>query len=143
MATHALSREDQDFRSAFESCAIPPARFDHEGHVRLAYAYLVEGDVESATARMREALLNFIGHNGIPRSKFHETLTRAWVLAVAHFMNRGPSASASDFIARNPELLDTKIMLTHYSAAVLFSADARAGWVEPDIDPIPRAGETR
>lgn len=141
MKTHALSSEDSDFRSAFESCAIAPAQFTHEGHVRLAYAYLVDGDVESAAARMRDALLRFIGHNGIPPSKFHETLTRAWVLAVQHFMNRGTSTSATDFISKNPELLDSKIMLTHYSASVLFSPDARAAWVEPDIDPIPRAGK--
>ena len=35
-------------------------------------------------------------------------------------------------------LLDPKIMLTHYSAERLFSPEARAEFVEPDIDPIPR-----
>jgi hypothetical protein len=35
-------------------------------------------------------------------------------------------------------VLDTKIMLTHYSAEVLFSPEARALFVEPDLDPIPR-----
>jgi len=84
------------------------------------------------------ALLTFLAHNDIPRSKFHETLTRAWVLAVRHFMNKGPSTSADDFIAQHPELLDSKIMLTHYSASVLFSQDARAAFVEPDLDPIPK-----
>jgi hypothetical protein len=34
-------------------------------------------------------------------------------------------------------LLDSKIMLTHYSASVLDSADARASFVAPDLDPIP------
>ena len=86
---------------------------------------------------MREALLNFLAHNSIPPSKYHETMTRAWVLAVRHFMNRSASTSSADFIARNQELLDSKIMLTHYSASVLFSPDARAGFVEPDLDPIP------
>ena len=33
--------------------------------------------------------------------------------------------SADDFIERNPQLLDTKIMLTHYSADLLFSDQAR------------------
>jgi hypothetical protein len=53
-------------------------------------------------------------------------------------MNKSSSASASDFITRNPELLDSRIMLTHYSASVLFSAEAREAFVEPDLDPIPR-----
>lgn len=149
MEPHALSQEDRSFRSAFEACSVPPSEFSHEAHVRLAYVYLVESDVEpdvdpdveSAVRRMRKALLNFLEHNGLPRSKFHETITRAWVLAVRHFMNRSTSTSSADFIARNQELLDTKIMLTHYSASVLFSSDARAAFVEPDLDPIPQSAK--
>ena len=133
----SASESDRAFRDAFEACTIAPAEFSHEAHVRLAYVYCAEADVEGAIDRMRAALLKFIEHNGIPRTKYHETLTRAWVLAVRHFMDKGSSASAAEFIANNPELLDSKIMLTHYSASVLFSADARAAWVEPDLDPIP------
>jgi hypothetical protein len=142
MEPHELSEEDRTFRSAFEACTVTPAQFNHEAHVRLAYVYLVESDVESAVQRMREALLNFLEHNGIPRSKFHETITRAWVLAVLHFMNKSTSTSSTDFIAKHQELLDSKIMLTHYSASVLFSSDARAAFVEPDLDPIPSQGQT-
>src|SRR5215470_2953789 len=138
MGSHELSQDDRNFRSAFEACTVTPSQFNHEAHVRLAYVYLVEGDVESAVQRMRDSLLNFLEHHGIPRAKFHETMTRAWVLAVRHFMNRSTSTSFAAFIAKNPELLDSKIMLTHYSASVLFSPDARATFVEPDLDPIPQ-----
>lgn len=44
-------------------------------------------------------------------------------------------------IERNPELLDSRIMLTHYSAEVLFSDEARARFVDPDIQPIPPGGD--
>ena len=141
MKSHELSHSDRRFRAAFESHRVPPSQFSHEAHVRLAYIYLAERDVESATRRMREALLDFIEHNGIPRSKFHETITRAWVLAVRHFMDRSSSSSSADFLSKNPELLDGRIMFTHYSASVLFSSDARTSFVEPDLDPIPRPGE--
>ncbi len=143
MPSHQASEDDREFRSAFESCTVAPSEFNHQAHVRLAFIYLTDGDADSAVQKMRDALLNFLEHNGIPRAKFHETLTRAWVLAVQHFMNRSASTSASDFIAKNPELLDSKIMLTHYSASVLFSADARASFVEPDLDPIPPLREQR
>ncbi len=142
MPSHEASEEDRAFRSAFEACTIAPSQFNHEAHVRLAFIYLTEGDVDSAVQKMRDALLNFLQHNGVPLSKFHETLTRAWVLAVQHFMNRSTSTSAADFIAKNQQLLDSKIMLTHYSASVLFSADARASFVEPNLDPIPRTGDS-
>ena len=132
-----IAPEDRSFRERFEAGEVPPSEFGHAAHVRLAYAYLQEGDVESAVQRMRGALLAFIERNGVPPSKYHETMTRAWILAVRHFMNKGETASAAEFIERNPVLLDSKIMLTHYSAAVLFSPEARAGFVPPDLDPIP------
>ncbi len=137
MHTHELTQADHDFRNAFEACAIAPSDFGHEAHVRLAYVYLAESGVEPAVQRMRQALLAFLEHNDVPRSKFHETLTRSWILAVRHFMNKSSSTSADDFMSRNPELLDSRIMLTHYSAEVLFSAEARESFVEPDLDPIP------
>ncbi|MEO8275029.1 MAG: hypothetical protein ABI639_02360 [Thermoanaerobaculia bacterium] len=143
MDAHRLSGRDRDFLLAFETCAIAPGDFSHEAHVRIGYSYLVENDDEAAVEKMRAALLHFLAHHGVPREKFHETLTRAWVLAVRHFMNRGATASADEFIAANPELLDSRIMLTHYSASVLFSPDARAGFVAPDIQPIPPPDERR
>lgn len=139
MSKHELSSADRELRRAFEAGAFAPADFSHRQHVRLAYVYLVDSDVNLALDRMRAALVCFLSHHGIPATKYHETLTRAWILAVHHFMHRTPEASsADDFIDRNPMLLDSKIMLTHYSAGLLFSDAARGEFVEPDLDPIPR-----
>lgn len=137
--SHTASDADRAFRDDFEACRFPAPQFKHREHVRLAYVYLCEGDDEDATARMREALRAFVRHNGVDPTKYHETLTRAWILAVCHFMARtAPSDSADAFIAQNPVLLDTTIMLTHYSADLLYSDEARARFVEPDLDAIPR-----
>jgi hypothetical protein len=60
------------------------------------------------------------------------------VLAVQHFMQRTPSVTSGEaFIDANPTVLDSRIMLTHYSAPLLFSDQARASFVAPDMDPIP------
>jgi len=139
MLNHHLSKSDREFRAAFEAGAFAPADFSHRAHIRLAYVYLAESDVDLALERMRASLVSFLSHHDIPASKYHATLTRAWILAVDHFMHRSPKAfSADDFIARNPLLLDSKIMLTHYSAELLFSDQARMDFVEPNLDPIPR-----
>jgi hypothetical protein len=136
---NALSADDRRFRGDFEAGTIPAAQFDHRSHVRLAYTYLAEHDVETATTQMRTALLGFLKHHGINPSKYHETMTRAWILAVRHFMETAhPSTSADIFIDANPRLLDAKIMMTHYSAGLLFSPQARSEFVEPDLGPIPR-----
>jgi hypothetical protein len=140
--THLLSAQDRKFRAAFESCDFSPAEFNHRAHLRLAYVYLTEHDAERAYKSMRDALHRFLEYNGVDLSKYHDTITRAWILAVRHFMEETScSDSADSFIEQHPIMLDAKIMMTHYSAEVLFSDEARANFVEPDRDPIPRYGE--
>ena len=135
---HQASIEDDRFRSAFEALRVEPGEFDHSAHVQLAYVYLCEHAVEGAVARMRVSLIAFLTHLGIGDSKYHETITRAWVMAVDHFMNRSEACSSyADLIRLNPRLLDSKIMLSHYSADVLFTDAARHAFVEPNIQSIP------
>ena len=137
--SHALSSDDRRFCADFTACRIDPGAFDHRAHIQLAYIYLAEHDTNTALTLMRNALRAFIEHNKIPVAKYHETLTQAWILAVRHFMAISPdSDSSAAFIARNPKMLDSKIMLTHYSTEVLFSPEARARFVEPNLDLIPR-----
>lgn len=138
---HSTSSEDRDFLDAFEACTVAPEAFDHAAHVRLAYIYLCGHPVDSAVQRMKDALLAFLTHLGVDHGKYHETITRAWIMAVAHFMDESiPCESAATFMARNPRLLDSKIMLAHYSAEVLFSPAARQAFVQPNVRPIPEHG---
>lgn len=135
---HAMSQEDLSFAKAFEACEVLPVAFDHAAHVRLAYIYLCQHSVEEAVVHMKDALLAFLTHLGVSHTKYHETITRAWIMAVAHFMNESaPCESAAAFMASNPRLLDSRIMLKHYSAEVLFSPQAREAFVQPNIRPIP------
>jgi hypothetical protein len=138
MMKHAISTEDVEFRRALEACETSPAAFDHAAHVRLAYIVLCTHPLGDAAGAMKRSLLNYLAHLGIGEAKYHETITRAWIMAVQHFMeNTSPCSSASDFLAANPALLDSRIMLRHYSAEVLFSKGARRSFVPADIAPIP------
>jgi hypothetical protein len=139
---HLISGDDREFLRDFEAGTIPPADFSHRAHIRLAYVYLCQNDVDTAHHLMRSALLAFLKHHGVNPSKYHETMTRAWIMATRHFMENTPSCDSSqDFIEQSPKMLDSKIMMTHYSATVLFSDDARAQFVEPNLDPIPKYRE--
>jgi hypothetical protein len=136
---HKASTSDQSFRTAFEACRFLPGEFNHRAHVRLAYVYLVDHDTDAAHQLMQQALLNFLRHNGVDVSKYHETMTKAWIMAVRHFMERSPAFESSEaFMTCNPRMLDSKIMMTHYSAEVLLSEEAHARFVEPNLSPIPR-----
>lgn len=132
------SKSDKNFREQFESCDFPISDFNHRAHLRLAYIYLSENDIETSTEFIRNGLKKFLATNGIDIKKYHETMTSAWIQAVNYFMRKtGKYTCSEEFINKNSRLLDTKIILTHYSSALLFSDHARCSYVEPDLDPIP------
>ncbi|PCJ45307.1 MAG: hypothetical protein COA74_15980 [Gammaproteobacteria bacterium] len=138
-----ISDEDILFKEQVETCEFSVSLFDHSSHLRLAYIYLLQSNnTDDSVILMREALTGLLKHVRIePSTKYHETLTEAWVLAVHHFLNKTEhSTSANNFIEQHPEMLNSNIMLTHYSAEVLFSEEARQSFVEPNLDPIPRYG---
>lgn len=139
---HLSTDEDREFLDQCESCRVPLPDFNHRAHLRLAYVYLVDHDSEAAAGLMGDTLCNLLAHNDIDLSKFHQTLTRAWILGVWHFMSETTEAgSFGSFIEQNPVMLDSRIMMSHYSAELLFSDEAREKFVEPDRAPIPRHEE--
>lgn len=136
---HSPSNDDLIFLQRVEACRIAAADFDHRAHLRLAYIYLADDTADSAYTKMREALSRLLEYLGADPSIYHDTLTRAWLLAVRHFMEKTRTCtSAEDFIAQNPQMLDASIMMTHYSPEQLHCDAARRQFLEPDLQPIPR-----
>ena len=136
---HRPSSADRAFVRRFERGNVAPREFEHRAHLRLAYACLAAADVDAAHGRLRRMLRSFLRIHGIDPGRYHETLTGAWVRAVAYFMARtDPAASFDAFIATAPVLLDPAVMETHYTRARLLSDEARGTFLAPDLDPIPR-----
>jgi hypothetical protein len=136
---HTIAPDDFEYLQLFTNCGVAPAQFHHRDHLRLGYIFLIRQGADHAYEAIREALQTFLAHHDIDPAKYHVTLTRAWLLAVQHFMELSPPAtSADEFIRNNPRLLDPSIMLTHYSKDLIRSDRARAAFVEPDIQQIPR-----
>lgn len=70
--------------------------------------------------------------------KYNATASRAWVELVGHHALAEPGDDFDDFddfIARNPALLDKRVLTRFYRPATL--AGARTRWVEPDLAPFP------
>lgn len=132
---------DDQLLQAFESCHLTPASFRHREHLRVAYLYLTRYPFEQAHARFEAGVQRLLAHLGAPASHYHATITRAWFLAVRHFLRREGARETSEQFLAAPcaasRLLDQQVMLIHYSAERLFSAAARTEFIEPDLDPIP------
>jgi hypothetical protein len=124
---------DETFLSRFEAASLPS--FDHRDHLRVAFAYARRGGIEHAVARAREGLRRFAAAHGEP-GRYHDTLTTAWARVVGHHAMQG-SDDFDAFLAAHPRLLERDLLSAHYSRARLFSAAARAAFVEPDLLALP------
>jgi hypothetical protein len=146
---------DDDFLAAFERCRLARKDWTHEAHVRMAWLYLtrVPAD-EDVFDRVRSGIkkLNtaFVRRQQMsckvpPRKEsdphgldgYHETITVAFVTVIASRVMPGEDFAA--FRDRNPDLFDRKFpaLLKHYSPERLYSAPARAEFIEPDLEPLP------
>ena len=124
---------DDEFVSRFEAHEL--RSFTHRDHLRVAYVYARRGGVDAAVAGARR-IRGFAAAAG-DAGKYHDTITVGWARAVADRVRRNPELEFPAFLAANPDLSARDLLLSHYSAALLFSDAARAGFVEPDRAPLP------
>lgn len=110
--------------------------FGHREHLELAWTYLRLHPIEEAQTAMIAAIRHVARRHGAEK-KYHETITRAWLRFVAVHMQRWGAESFEHFIARNPDLLDGKLLEHFYSRELIFGDSARAEWVDPDLRPLP------
>jgi hypothetical protein len=127
----------------FDACAIPLEQWNHRAHLTVAYLLLRECPLEEATRRMREGVMRYNAANGIeqtPAGGYHETLTVAWMRIMDSVMRTyGHEDDAERFLAQHPHLLSKVMLRLFYSRQRIMSHQARHGWVEPDLAPLPHA----
>ena len=113
-----------------ERCSLSSTEFHHRHHLAVAAVYLYAADVESALDKMRASLLRFVAHHG--GNRYHETLTRFWLLQVAKHLDR--SLCLQDCVEQvTRALADKNLVYSYYSKEILESARAKQEWVSPDL----------
>ncbi len=118
----------------FESCTTGKADFKHADHLTVAVYYLQNLSVSEATERLRTSLLRFIDHHGVDRKKYNETITVFWLeLTASELENLSERSFVEQCNAVLESLNDPSLALKYYSSDLLFSAKARASFVEPDL----------
>ena len=125
----------------FEDCTLPRAEWTHAAHLTVALWYLLEFDWPEATERVRRGIQRYNAAHGIrptPTGGYHETLTLFWLRVVRSFLEEGRNEARS-LVSLANELAteaDRGLPLRHYTRERLFSPEARAAWVEPDLTPF-------
>ena len=136
MNTHA-DLTDQEFKAQFESCAISPALFNHEAHLRLAWIHIQQYGTEQAIENICTQLTVFTRHVGAA-DKYNVTLTVAAIKAVAHFIKKTDAENFTDFIRQAPRLKYNfkELMAYHYRQDIYNAASAKKEFIEPDLLPF-------
>jgi hypothetical protein len=134
--THAIPAE---LAEILEEIAGPGSAshgaFRHRQHIHLAFIAAHRYGANQAAERVSDWIRHLTTH---APQKYNATVTRAWTEIVSHHVAADSSVTDFDvFAARNPALLDKRLLTRHYTAAALASPQARAGWVEPDVAPFP------
>jgi hypothetical protein len=122
---------------AFENATISREEWKHAEHMVVALCYLEDFELAEATDKMRSGILNLIEKGfGIDLSKempYHETITVFWMRTVFAYSLLHPGESLVEKANGLIVSYDTDHPLRFYSREVLFSDEARASFIDPDI----------
>lgn len=127
----------------FRACTLPKERWTHGAHFATALWLILrrpdlmaERDMPALIRRYNES----IGGVNDDKGGYHETITQA-SLHMARMLLAGlpadTSLAAAHAALMASSLGDKDWPFTYWSRDRLMSADARLGWVEPDLKPLP------
>jgi hypothetical protein len=126
-----MADPDTDFLARLEAGTLPPAEFDHRGHLRAGFLYLRRHDFPGACVAMKRAIQAFAASLG-KATLYHETLTIAYLALIAERLAEEPAELGFEaFLERYPELLRVDYFRRYYPAGELDTAEARATFVLP------------
>lgn len=119
---------------SFEICTIRPEDFRHYQHLTVALWYVSSLPYDEAVAKMTSGIRRLSEAYG--KTGYHETITLFWLRTVSDF-----ATECNDQLAtaanRLIEKYNKDYIREYYSPHLLASDKAKAGWVEPDLKPLP------
>ena len=138
---YKTSEEVFEVLRGFADRTLPRERWTHAAHLTVALWHLLQYDWPEAVARVREGIKAYNAAHGIrqtPSGGYHETLTIFRMSTVLAFLEMGRNVGRSLVALANSlaASADRDLPLRHYSRELLFSTEARANWVEPDLLPL-------
>jgi hypothetical protein len=139
--TFRTSEEMFELLRRFEDCTLPREEWTHAAHLTVALWHLLQFDWPEAVARVRRGIKRYNAAHGIvetPTGGYHETLTIFWLRAVRAFLEaeRNEARALVHLANELAATHDKSLPLSYYTRERLFSPEARAAWVEPDLKPL-------
>jgi hypothetical protein len=121
-----------------EARTLPKAEWTHAAHFAAALWLLAEPGRDACT-EMPGLIRAYNAATGVANTEtegYHETITQASLRAAAHALAGRSRAEALAHLLAGPQGR-SDWLLTYWSRQRLFTPQARARWVEPDLQPLP------
>lgn len=122
---------------AFENGTISEKDWRHAEHLVVALFYLSNHNFETALTKMRDGIFNLLRAFKTDLTKempYHETLTVFWMRTVEDFRKSRDGFSITEICNELCARFDKDYPLRFYSRERLFSDEARARFVEADLN---------
>lgn len=121
----------------FRTCTLPKERWTHEAHLWTTLVHVRELGPDAALAAMRTGIDRYNRSLG-NTSGYHDTLTITWVAIVAAYSQEHAARDTLDVARTLPaDVGHRETPLRHYTRERMMSDAARAGWITPDVAPLP------
>lgn len=133
------------FIASFLEGALPAANWHHREHVIMAAWHLLRHSADDAIPLIRERIQRYneaSGGQNTATSGYHETLTIFWIRILAHRLGQLDGLDPLDKVRTLADEFGScgGLFRDYYSFDVVKSAEARLGWIEPDLAALPSAG---
>lgn len=123
---------------AFEERTLSKSEWTHAAHLIVGLYYCFNFPFGIAKNLMRDGIYWLNDYHGTPNtgsSGYHETLTLFWLKAVESFLEENKKEKSLAVLSAKlvEKYNNSRLPLEFYSREVLFSSEARNGYVEPDL----------
>ncbi len=132
-------QEVESFVKAFLDHSLPKPQWIHKAHFIVGLWYLLHEDLDTTINKLREDIKSYNSSKGVindDKTGYHETLTVFYLQEIQKFIDKLANKAIrvelfNDIV--NSELTDKNYPLRFYSAALVYSPEARLNLVEPDL----------
>jgi hypothetical protein len=126
---------DDEFVTAFDDCSLPPAKFHHGDHIRLAFILLQRNSLIDALRLFSEGLKRFaIAKKAL--GLYNETITWSYMLIINDRMVRSEAMTFEEFRVAHSDVFmwQPSILDSMYKRETLISQLAKKEYLLPDLN---------
>ena len=123
---------------SFKTRVLPAAEWTHEAHLVTGLWFNYTYSELEAVCFLRSGIISYnisIGGDNTPEKGYHETLTLFWCKVLNSFVRNNRGIALTELCKKflESEWSSKEVPFQYYSRERLFSLQARASWVAPDL----------